>query len=392
MEAAEHAIKPLYYYVDHTSRFSHNSGIQRCVRALARALMELGQPLIPVVWNRQREQLAPATPEALDHLARWSGPAHEAWTRWADASSDPPDWLLIVELVSGPHNPSRDQLLAATRPLNLRLAWLFHDAIPVRWAQLYGAQASQAARCHATYMAALAGYTRVFCNSHTTRQHLLEFFDQQGLASNRKELEHRIRPLPLAEDFGRERGPIPPRRSNGAALQLLCVSTLEPRKNHLGLFMALAWLHSHGLRHWHLQLVGWEADGRIVGQLKRAQTAGLPIQWRGRTDDNTLELLYRQADLCVYPSLEEGFGLPVAESLWHRRPCLCSGTGALGERAAGGGCLTVNTADWRAIATGLERLMMEPDLRHRLSLEADRRRFRRWCEVAAELLAGLQDP
>jgi hypothetical protein len=82
----------------------------------------------------------------------------------------------------------------------------------------------------------------------------------------------------------------------------------------------------------------------------------------------------------------------VAESLWHRRPCLCSGEGALAERAADGGCLTVNTADWRAIAAGLERLLMEPNLRQQLSRQADARPFRRWTQVAAELLAGLEQP
>ena len=74
----------------------------------------------------------------------------------------------LAELLTAgrPWRHCREQLLAATGPLNLQLAWLFHDAIPVRWARLYGAQASEAARCHATYMAALAGYERVFCNSH----------------------------------------------------------------------------------------------------------------------------------------------------------------------------------------------------------------------------------
>ena len=38
---------PIFYYVNHTSLFPYNSGIQRCVRLLAAALMDAGQPLIP---------------------------------------------------------------------------------------------------------------------------------------------------------------------------------------------------------------------------------------------------------------------------------------------------------------------------------------------------------
>ena len=359
------------------------------MRALARALLEQGQPLIPVVWDRQRQQLAPADRSALEHLARWSGPPASAWLPWPEQLSNPSTgWLLIVELVSGPHNPSREQLLAAVQPLQLQMAWLFHDAIPVRWAELYGPAAAQAASSHATYMAALASYGRVFCNSHTTRRHLLDFLAAQGLASS-PERKARILALPLAEEFGAERGAPPGHQPAGAVLELLCVSTLEPRKNHRGLLKALAWLHSQGLQHWRLQLVGWAADGWVVELVQRAQRIGLPIEWHGRADDASLEQLYHRCDLTLYPSLEEGFGLPVAESLWHRRPCLCSGEGALAERAAGGGCLTVNTADWRAIAAGVERLLMEPELRTQLSREASERSFRRWADVAAELLKGL---
>lgn len=382
-------MRPIYYYVDHTSRFAHNSGIQRCVRALGRALLELGQPLIPVVWDREHQQLAPAGAEALTHLARWSGPPAEAWSHWPQpGTNNAPEWLLIVELVSGPHNPTGEQLRAATNPLGVRLAWMFHDAIPVRWAALYGTAAAQAAQCHATYMAALASYERVFCNSHTTRGHLLSFLQEHRLRVN----AGRIQALPLAEEFGDSRPAPPPTRSGGEPLELLCVSTLEPRKNHQNLLKALTWLHSHGLRHWRLQLVGWAADGRVAEQLQRAEAIGVPLQWHGRADDQTLQKLYQQSDFSVYPSLEEGFGLPVAESLWQRRPCLCSGSGALGERTANGGCLTVNTADWRAIAAGLERLLMEPELRLHLRQEADQRPFRRWSTVAKELLQSLEQP
>ena len=378
--------EPIYYYVDHTSRFDNNSGIQRCVRALARALLELGQPLIPVVWDRSTQQLAPAGAPALEHLARWSGPTATTWSPWrAPAAMTPNSWLLIVELVSGPHNPSRAQLMEATQPYGLRLAWLFHDAIPVRWARLYGAEAHQAASCHATYMTGLAQADRVFCNSHTSHQHLLEFLEQQGVTIK----ADRILPLLLAEAFGTRRPEPPTPKRPGESLNLLCVSTLEPRKNHRGLLKALAWLHSQGLRHWQLQLVGWAADPGVVAQLQRAQACGLPIQWHGRADDTLLAKLYAESDLTIYPSLEEGFGLPVAESLWQRRPCLCSGEGALAERAADGGCLTVNTKDWVSIAQGLERLLFHPALRLELGRQIDERSFRSWSTVAHELLNNL---
>ena len=380
-------VPAIYYYVDHTSKFEHNSGIQRCVRSIAKALIELRQPLIPVVWDRSCQQLAPATQSDRSHLACWNGPPSQAWSQWKDVDPSESPWLLIVELVSGPNNPSREQLKAACH--GMRIAWVFHDAIPVRWAHLYGSRAQQAATSHATYMRSLASYERVFCNSHTSRRHLLDFLTAQGKSGAKEQLSH-ILSLPLAEELSGPRcDEPPPEKPSRQRLQLLCVSTLEPRKNHIGLLKALAWLQAQGLRNWQLEFVGWGADTRVVALLQRACQAGLPLRWHGRADDNLLADLYARADFTVYPSLEEGFGLPVAESLWHRRPCLCGGEGALAERAADGGCITVNTADWRSIAAGLERLLRDSALRTELARQAGARSFRRWHDVAADLLKEL---
>ena len=102
----------MYYYVDHTSRFARNTGIQRCVRAIAVALASAGVPLRPVVWNREQLDFSAAGPEALQHLAQWSGPSEDAW---AESAQHHPtdDWLLIVELVSGPYQPTALQLRRA---------------------------------------------------------------------------------------------------------------------------------------------------------------------------------------------------------------------------------------------------------------------------------------
>ena len=101
--------------------------------------------------------------------------------------------------------------------------------------------------------------------------------------------------------------------------------------------------------------------------LRRARKLGLPVTWLGGVTDARLHAAYEAADICVYTSYQEGFGLPVAESLWHRRPCLCNSSGALAELARTGGCLMVDTFRWQSIAVGLQQLMEEPQLREELS-------------------------
>ena len=377
---------PIFYYIDHTSRFAHNSGIQRCVRLLASALIDEGQGLIPVVWDRHGQRFVPPSTLRLAHLSHWNGPPLEAWHPWQDPACVSSGWLLIVELVCGPRNPSAQQLRAAAP--GLKLAWLFHDAIPWQQAVAAGQPEAPAAVAHATYMQAIAADARVFCNSRTSRLDLLCFLAEHG-AHALPQLLNRIIPLPLAETFPSERLP-PPSETTGP-LQLLMVSTLERRKNHQGLIKALTWLHSQGVDHWHLELIGWGADPSIVAMLRRARQLGLPLAWRGGVSDERLQAAYANADVCVYPSFQEGFALPVAESLWHRRPCLCSNAGALAELSREGGCVVVNTHQWRSIVEGLSRLIEEPQFRKELGFELEQRSCRTWHQVAKELLSDLEN-
>ena len=172
-------MEPVLFYVDHTARFERNTGIQRCVRCLSRAMLELGVQLQPVVWQRSHQTLEPASSQQRRHLARWQGPHPE---QWMDSSSPRPAlvaaarWLVIPELVSGPYNPSADLLEREAKRRGLKVAWLFHDAIPVRWAHLYGQQAVPAAQAHIQYMRGLARFDRVIANSHTTGEHLRQFW------------------------------------------------------------------------------------------------------------------------------------------------------------------------------------------------------------------------
>src|ERR1051325_5807450 len=91
----------------------------------------------------------------------------------------------------------------------------------------------------------------------------------------------------------------------------------------------------------------------------------------------------------VYPSLMEGFGLPIAESLWHGKPCVCGGNGALGEVARGGGCLIVDQASTSALADGIKSLLQDRQLCGRLSNEARARKFRTWPDYVDKFVTYL---
>ena len=93
--------------------------------------------------------------------------------------------------------------------------------------------------------------------------------------------------------------------------------------------------------------------------------AGSRVRLASWVDDTTLAGLYRSSVCLAFPSLAEGFGLPVLEAMTRGLPVACSNATALPE-VAGDAALYFDPTDTAAITVALERLLREPDLRDRL--------------------------
>ena len=177
-------------------------------------------------------------------------------------------------------------------------------------------------------------------------------------------------------------------RFEAHACRLLCVSTLEPRKNYRSLLAAFrSFVERRPDLDLQLVLVGNKYIGSddLVDLIDEERAAGLPVEWLGVVTDDQLVEQYRRASFTVYPSLIEGFGLPIMESLWLGRPAVCSDTGVMAELAAGGGCLTVNVQSVSALSAALERLATDQALYEKLCQETQLRPLRGWAEFAMEV-------
>jgi glycosyltransferase involved in cell wall biosynthesis len=138
-----------------------------------------------------------------------------------------------------------------------------------------------------------------------------------------------------------------------------------------------------------LHLIGLanpKTGGAALAKLRALQDAGRPIHYDGPVSDAKVDEAYAACTFSVYPSLMEGFGLPVIESLAHGKPCICSARGALGESARGGGCIELETVDAAALASAIARLIHAPSAVAMLSAQARARRFKTWAEYADELI------
>jgi alpha-1,3-rhamnosyl/mannosyltransferase len=147
---------------------------------------------------------------------------------------------------------------------------------------------------------------------------------------------------------------------------ILSVGTLCPRKNQLRLIRAFARL-PEGLRQKTKLVIaggrGW-SDQEIV----RLATETPGVEWRGYVTDAEYGALLSQATIFAFPSLYEGFGMPVLDALQQGIPVLTSRRGSLPE-VVGTAAVFVDPEDVASITTGLETLLRDDALRARLREE-----------------------
>src|SRR5437764_5752673 len=160
----------------------------------------------------------------------------------------------------------------------------------------------------------------------------------------------------------------------------LAVGTVEPRKNYPRLLAAYRRLRGRqgtlpfiiNGRPGVPELVIAGRAGWAYGDTLQRIAAEPGVRYLGHVDEPTLSALYASASLLAFPSLYEGFGLPLLEAMAHGVPAVVGAAGALPELALGA-AISVDAEDEDAIASALERLLADESLRKKLGEEGRRR-------------------
>lgn len=166
---------------------------------------------------------------------------------------------------------------------------------------------------------------------------------------------------------------------------VLSVGSLEPGKNRSRLIRAFDRVREEGVE---LVIVGqpawrYEDDGSLVEQLGLAGV----VRFLGYVPDDDLPGLYAGATLLAFPSLYEGFGLPVLEAMASGTPVVTSNGSAMAE-VAGDAALLVDPLDTDALAAAMSRLLSDEALREELRARGAKRAGRySWERTAMETLA-----
>lgn len=190
------------------------------------------------------------------------------------------------------------------------------------------------------------------------------------------------RPLPRAEveSFRRRRG-LPDRF-------VFCLATLEPRKGLPTLIRAFAQLRMPDVR---LVLAGGKGWGtRAVIEQIEALNLGDRVSLPGYLPADELPLWYNAAEVFVYPSTYEGFGIPPAEALACGAPVIVSDAASLPEVVGDAG-VRVPPGDERALADALRRLLSDAAERQSLASRGPGQAGRfTWAKTAAATAAAYR--
>jgi glycosyltransferase involved in cell wall biosynthesis len=349
--------------------------------------------LIFMMWDTERKRYRFLSAEERGLLASYDGPT-DGFSRLFNGPQSA-DWsvenaiskfnrtaspiLFLPEVVLDGQFPERLLWAAANE---LPTTALLHDLIPVTHMPFCAYEVVSKFR---EYLEALACVDALWAVSGESLREFERYVSHNGLP-----LPSQREVIWLPGQFASE-----PRSLSSTTpvsadepLLVLCVGSIEPRKNHRNLIEAFRSLFDRRAdMKLRLVLLGHrfaEADD-LIEWLEEVVRIEPRITWTGLLSDTELGELYRRADFTVYPSLVEGFGLPVMESLWMGRPCLCHCDGVMAELAAQGGCLTADMSSPIAIARALERLADEVELRQRLAREAREREIGDWSSYAAKI-------
>lgn len=235
------------------------------------------------------------------------------------------------------------------RQSGMRIAAVIYDLIPIKLPQVLGGQPKDYFRNYFLHMLDMGAH--LFCISQCTQRDLAEYAATEQRTLPPTSVIYLGADLPAAPDAQTLGDAALVERFRGGRFALT-VSTFEVRKNYR--LLLECWPELVKDPDFDLDLVivgmpGWGVDD-VIAKLKRSPLLGKRIFWLDRVPDAGLSWLYEQCNVFLFPSLYEGWGLPIIEAYQHGKPVISSNRGAAPEACMGQGTLIDidDPAAWQA--------------------------------------------
>ncbi|QDV23481.1 glycosyltransferase [Aureliella helgolandensis] len=433
--------KVLLVDVTDTLRLNYNSGIQRVVRSLTHqlALQSLSHRLIEfdtdrkiyraveetsakrmTDWGTQnRADMNPFAKFASGCTKRFSKLAgrrlrkltRKAQERVLSLRKQKPQIALGLETSSVPATTSAlfvwenalllPELQTERNYLDAILPFLVHarvhstlivfDMLPIRCPEYFTSSEG-----YVRYLSLFRWVDQISCISNAVEQHVRDYM----------RLVARSKP-PATLDTHYLGGNFAPRRvaTNPPAIEsransadelptVLCVGTIEVRKNHRRILQAMVAAQKNGSQFEGVFIgnAGWLSND-FLNELRCFQSRGFKLKLLRSVGEIELEEHYQKAAFTMYCSLEEGFGLPIVESVVRGVPCITSNRGSMKEVADQlGGCILVDPDSIEHMTESIQHLLTDRDALLKLSDEAKNASWTSWEEYAAGVYEYASSP
>lgn len=276
------------------------------------------------------------------------------------------------------HSPEDASLFVKLK--NQKKIITVHDTIPFYFPNMFDFMTRY--RYKILFSRTLKNSDKIIADSYNTKQDLIKHF---------KIPEKKIKVIHLAANENYK--PLKENEINNIKQKynlnysfILYVGTLEVRKNISILLKSLYKLKKQGIKH---KLVitgkkGWKYKSifKIIEQLNLQKD----VIFIGYVSDEDLPALYNAADLFVYPSIYEGFGLPPLEAMQCGTPVITSNTSSLPEVVGNAGIM-IDPYDVVELANNMHEVLVNVSLREELSKKGlERAKLFSWKKCAEEHL------
>ncbi|MGH8809350.1 MAG: glycosyltransferase family 4 protein, partial [Noviherbaspirillum sp.] len=272
------------------------------------------------------------------------------------------------------------------KQIGFRINCVAYDIIPVLFPHFYSEGADQFFAHYFSNMAWIADH--IFCISECTRKDLKKLLVELGTPVPEMSVVRLGDVLPEIRDQHHSEQV----KQVAKERFILMVSTIEIRKNHHILYKAYVRLLEQGYTDLptlvFVGMPGWRVDD-FMFTIRQDKRVSNKIVVLNRVTDADLALLYQSCAFTVYPSLYEGWGLPVAESLAYGKFCLTSNTGSIPEIA---GDLLHYIDPWDVVgwAENIKKYAADTQaLEHKLQEIGQRYKTTSWHETASSILKQL---
>ena len=427
--------------VTHTMGYRHTSGIQRVVRSLCDALCSRGttptfvrycrdsQSFLPLSATELRSLICPrpssprkrlfsqatshriknakayfkrSVPEPVARCASNAVRGLKWFTKacirtcqrldfeWKRLSSRAATWshdkesvfvwnhtVLLPELVADPHHI--DALTLVLTSSATRSTLIVYDVLPIQRPEWFP---PSLVGKYVAYLTLLRHVDAISCISAVVHDDLMKLMPLICRSKPAPIIAHHY----LGADFaaGSKSNHLVTSRTSPV---VLCVGTIEPRKNQARILEAMTRAQERGCRFTGVFVgnAGW-LNGHFRKCLQDAIRRGCDIRLHEHASDADLAALYRASAFTIYCSLAEGFGLPVIESVMRRKPCITSDRGSMkeiGEQI--GGCVFVDPESVDDIAGAIQRLLEDAETFARVASAATLATWTTWQEYGTAI-------